>query len=70
MAGNLSDTDICTVKTFGSQLEEQDVVHFGIGNIEPGSPSWANYVKGVVAKFPSKNIFLTQEYSLINAYCT
>lgn len=60
--GSLNKLSICRVET-DSNIQGTDkpkYVEFGVPSasspIEPGSPKWANYVKGVVAGFHGKTI--------------
>lgn len=39
VVGAPSDTNICTVKTVGTKITEDDIVEFTLGNITPGIPN-------------------------------
>lgn len=62
LVGRERDGDICRIFTLAEGPNEPKLVEFlvpKIQKLEPGSPKWANYIKGVVAKFPGK-----QEYDI------
>lgn len=49
--GSLNDLGICRIE---SQGMDDGYVEFPSSSIAPGSPNWANYVKGVLACFHGK----------------
>ena len=64
IAGSLNKLSVCRIET-DSKIEGIDLskyVEFSIPSktkaVEPGSPKWANYVKGVVAGFHGSVLFL------------
>ncbi|KAL5018499.1 hypothetical protein ScPMuIL_004221 [Solemya velum] len=60
VVGKRTDSGLCRVTTLAEGVDEPKHVEFPVPNKEnslhPGSPKWANYVKGVVAFFPGKYI--------------
>jgi len=56
IVGRKSDGDVCHLATCAQGADEPHVITFPIHTpdspLVPGKPSWANYVKGVIANFP------------------
>jgi len=64
IVGSVNELSMCRIET-DSEIQGIDVpkyVEFNIPSkdttVEPGSPKWANYVKGVVAGFHGRVLFL------------
>lgn len=57
IVGRKSDGDVCHLATCAQGADEPHVITFPIHTpdspLVPGKPSWANYVKGVIANFPA-----------------
>ncbi|KAK3090426.1 hypothetical protein FSP39_011772 [Pinctada imbricata] len=51
MVGSKGDGDLCRVLTTAEGVDEPKYVEFSIKDNKPGTPKWANYVKGVVANY-------------------
>ncbi|ESO90001.1 hypothetical protein LOTGIDRAFT_192573 [Lottia gigantea] len=55
VVGSKVEGDSCQVLTLSPYLNDEKLANFNIPSkndtLKPGSPKWANYVKGVVAKF-------------------
>lgn len=57
IVGSLNELSICRIETDAKiqGIDDPKYVEFNIPSkdtaVEPGSPKWANYVKGVVAGF-------------------
>ncbi|CAH3998536.1 galactokinase-like [Pieris brassicae] len=54
VVGAYNNLEVCRVHTILTNGEERNTsfVSPSVGVLKPGEPAWANYVKGVVAKFP------------------
>lgn len=56
IVGRKSDGNVCRLATCAQGVDEPHVITFPIHTpdspLVPGKPSWANYVKGVIANFP------------------
>jgi galactokinase len=55
IVGTKTNTGICRVQTLATDVDEPKYVEFNVPcedrPLEPGSPSWANYIKGVTASY-------------------
>ena len=55
VVGSRTDTGVCRVHTLDNTIVEPTYVEFNIPCADrplvPGSPSWANYIKGVTALY-------------------
>lgn len=55
VVGKKSEGNLCRVLTLAESVDEPKYVEFPVPSAEtpqkPGSPKWANYVKGVVANY-------------------
>uniref|UniRef100_UPI00358F94A7 galactokinase isoform X2 n=1 Tax=Myxine glutinosa TaxID=7769 RepID=UPI00358F94A7 len=61
MVGSPSDGDTIEVKTLAEDADEPHDVTFTAPsgpetNLNPGSPHWANYIKGVIQHFPKRPV--------------
>ena len=60
---------VCHVQTLAEDVSEPKYVLFNLPSNDtpllPGSPPWANYVKGVVACYKGKNIQLRNTFTSI-----
>lgn len=58
IVGRKSDNDVCRLGTSARGADEPVMIMFPAPTpdkpLTPGKPSWANYVKGVIANFPGK----------------
>lgn len=58
IVGRKSDGDVCQLGTIAKGADEPLMISFPAPTPEkpliPGKPSWANYVKGVIANFPGE----------------
>lgn len=58
IVGRKSDGDVCQVATCAKGADEPHMITFPVPTpdspLTPGKPSWANYVKGVIANFPKQ----------------
>ncbi|XP_045771478.1 galactokinase-like [Maniola jurtina] len=56
VVGAYNDTDECRILSILASGQEVDASFpaTSVAALKPGEPAWANYVKGVVANFPSK----------------
>ena len=52
IVGRKTGGDMCRVQTLAPEADEPTYTEFPSKGLSPGSPKWANYVKGVVDKFP------------------
>lgn len=56
IVGRKSDGNVCRLATCAQGVDEPHVITFPVHTpdspLVPGKPSWANYVKGVIANFP------------------
>lgn len=56
--GRKNDTDQCRVQSLADGIDEPKYVEFPVPSeaspLKPGTPKWANYVKGVVANYKGK----------------
>ncbi|RWS04596.1 hypothetical protein B4U79_06284 [Dinothrombium tinctorium] len=53
VVGSKNDTETCSVLTMSSAITETREVQFNLNDLRPDTPRWANYLKGVIAKFPA-----------------
>ncbi|XP_070579875.1 galactokinase-like [Ptychodera flava] len=55
VVGNKTSSGVCRVMTTADNVDEPRAVEFPLPSdaspLQPGKPSWSNYVKGVIAKF-------------------
>ena len=58
IVGRKSNGDVCHLGTCAQGVDEPHVITFPAptpeNSLAPGKPSWANYVKGVIANFPEQ----------------
>jgi len=58
VVGRATTSGLCRVVTMSQHVDEPRSVEFQLPKSDkdllPGQPSWANYVKGVIAFFPHK----------------
>ena len=58
IVGLKTSTGVCRVQTLAENVSNPKFVAFNLPTedspLHPGSPSWANYIKGVVACFRGK----------------
>jgi len=58
IVGRKSDGNVCHVGTCAKGVDEPHMITFPVPTsdspLTPGNPSWANYVKGVIANFPGQ----------------
>lgn len=55
IVGKLNGTNNCTVVSTSKSITTMNKAEFDISNrgeIKPGEPKWANYMKGCIANFP------------------
>ena len=52
LVGRKTEGDTCRVETLAEGADDPTYTEFPTKSLSPGSPKWANYVKGVVANFP------------------
>ncbi len=68
IVGALNKQSICRVETDSKGIDDPKYAEFDIPSracpIEPGSPKWANYVKGVVAEFHDGSMAVNSKIQL------
>lgn len=52
VVGRRTQSGLCRVETLNDGADKPKYAEFSTTGLAPGVPKWANYVKGVVAKFP------------------
>ncbi|XP_014772882.1 galactokinase isoform X1 [Octopus bimaculoides] len=52
--GKKTENSVCRVLTLSPEVNECNYVEFAIEDLQPGTPKWANYVKGVVHYYKGK----------------
>ena len=75
--GRKNESDQCKVLTLASGVGQPNYVEFPTPSdttpLTPGKPHWANYVKGVVANYKGKFIFIktdvAQKRTMSSKYC-
>lgn len=58
IVGRKKDGNVCQLGTSAKDADEPKMITFSVPTqdspLVPGKPSWANYVKGVIANFPEQ----------------
>lgn len=57
VVGAYNDSLECRLFSMNGDLETSFPVHTSSRPLQPGTPDWANYIKGVIANFPCKFFF-------------
>lgn len=63
IVGNVNNSDVCKIFTITEEADAPNFVEFDIPAktpLTPGTPKWANYVKGTVANFKGLFQFISQ----------
>ena len=63
LVGRKTDGGTCRVETLTKDADEPTYTEFPATGLSPGTPKWANYVKGVVDKFPGMYVTPAQSRS-------